>query len=391
VKPAIAFVWGSFGPYHVDRLEAAAAALSETHRVIGIEIAGSTDIYAWDRTERVEGAERITLFPAHTEEEIPAWRKFVALLRTCRAVRARHVFLCNFNEPQTFPLAIWLRLTGRTACLMMESKFDDKPRLLWREMLKRVLYLPYGAALVGGSRHRDYLRFFGFKAERIEFGYDTVSSDRVRRLSGSAPAPGGAAFQARHFTIVARLVPKKNVAMALGAYALYVRRAGEGARELHICGSGPLERELRAQADKFGLSSVRFRGFVQAPEIARTLAQSLALVLPSTEEQWGLAVNEAVAMGLPILCSWNVGARDALLRTAVNGYAFEPDNPAGLARLMEMMASDEGAWRRMAEASSRLAPLGDARRFGAAVARLVRGLPAASADLAQGPVDEGPA
>lgn len=391
MKPAVAFVWGSFGPYHVDRLEAAAAALAETHRVIGIEIAGTTDIYAWDRTERVDGAERITLFPAHTEEEVPAWRKFVALLRACRAVRARHVFLCNFNEPQTFPLAIWLRLTGRAVHLMIESKFDDKPRLLWREMLKHMFYLPYRTALVGGSRHRDYLRFFGFKAERIEFGYDTVSGDRVRRLSGSAPAPGGAEFRTRHFTIVARLVPKKNIAMALEAYGLYVRRAGGGARELHICGSGPLERELRAQAEGLGLSSVRFRGFVQAPEIARTLAASLALVLPSTEEQWGLVVNEAVAMGVPILCSWNVGARDALLRNAVNGYAFEPDNPAGLARMMEMMASDEGAWRRMAEASSRLAPLGDTRCFGAAVARLVRGPAADSSNLAKGPADEDPA
>lgn len=391
VKPAVAFVWSNFGPYHVDRLEAAAAALSETHRVIGIEVAGSEQIYPWDRTERIDGVERITLFPARAAEEVPAWRQFLALLRTCRAVRARHVFLCNFNQPETFVLAIWLRLTGRAVFLMIDSKFDDKPRFLWREMLKWVLYLPYSAALVAGCRCRDYLRFLGFKSERIELGYDTVSIDRVRRLSCSTPAPGGAEFRKRHFTIVARLVPKKNIAMALEAYGLYARRAGEGARELHICGSGPLERALRAQADELGLSSVRFRGFVQAPEIAWILAESLALVLPSSEEQWGLVVNEAVAMGLPVLCSWNVGARDALLRNAVNGYAFEPDNPAGLARLMEIIAVDEGAWRRMAEASNRLAPLGDTRRFGAAVARLVRGLPADLSNLAEGPVDEDPA
>lgn len=391
MKPAVAFVWSNFGPYHVDRLEAAAAALSETHRVIGIEVAGSTDIYAWDRTEQVNGVERMTLFPGRPVEQVPVWRQFLALVRACRAVRARHVFLCHFTQPETFALAIWLRLTGRAAYLMVESKFDDKPRFLWREALKRVLYLPYGAALVGGRRHRDYLRFLGFPAERIDLGYDTVSSDRVRRLAGSVPAPGGMEFGKRHFTIVARLVPKKNIAMALDAYALYVRRGDGAARELHICGSGPLELALRAQAERLGLSSVRFRGFIQAPEIARTLAGSLALILPSTEEQWGLVLNEAVAMGLPILCSWNVGARDALLRDAVNGYAFEPDNPVGLARLMEMMASDEGAWRRMAEASNRLAPLGDTPRFGAAVARLVRGLPADSADLAQSPIDERPA
>ncbi len=93
--------------------------------------------------------------------------------------------------------------------------------------------------------------------------------------------------------------------------------------------------------------------------------------MPSKEEQWGLVVNEALALGLPILCSDNVGARDSLVRTAVNGYIFEPDNIQGLAALMLRLASDESEWSRFAGASQDLAKLGDAARFAEAAVSLI--------------------
>jgi glycosyltransferase involved in cell wall biosynthesis len=373
VKPAVVFVWENFGPNHVDRLEAAGSALAATHRVIGIEIAGSSSVYAWDPTTETAGFERFTLFPDRAFASIPAWRQLSAMLCACLKARARHIFLCHVTRLDTFLLAIGLRLLGRRVYVMTESKFDDKPRSLWFELLKKTLYLPYNGAVVGGTRHAAYMRFLGFRPASIVEGYDTVSGDRVRRLAGAAPAPLGTPYRERHFTIVARLVPKKNIAMALEAYAVYRRDAGAEARDLCICGSGELEESLRRTARELGLSDGIFRGFIQAPDIARVLASSLALILPSTEEQWGLVVNEAVAMGLPILCSTNIGARDLLVRSGVNGFVFEPDNPAGLAYFMRRLASDEDEWRSFAEASLRVSPLADTRHFGAAVLRMVRG------------------
>ncbi len=371
MKPAAVFVWSNFGPYHVDRLVAATSALADTHRVIGIEMAGSSSTYAWDRSPDSPAFERITLFPDGTYEKMPLWSRLAALVRVCYRLRPRHVFLCHYDRAETFLLAVLLRIVGCRVYLMIESKFDDKPRQIWREVLKAAFYLPYARALVGGPRSADYLRLYGFQASRIELGYDTISIERVRRLAGSPPAPLGVPFAERHFTIVARLVPKKNLSMALDAYAQYCRLAGSQARALDICGSGTLEDELRAKAQQLGLSRVVFRGFVQATEVARTLASSLALILPSTEEQWGLVVNEAVAMGLPILCSHNVGARDLLVKTAINGFTFEPDNPTGLARLMLRLGENEREWRTLAEGSLKLAPLADVDNFAVGVARLI--------------------
>jgi glycosyltransferase involved in cell wall biosynthesis len=128
-----------------------------------------------------------------------------------------------------------------------------------------------------------------------------------------------------------------------------------------ICGSGPLESDLKERAR--GCDGIHFLGFLQEDGVARALASSLALILPSVEEQWGLVVNEALAMGVPVLVSDNAGARDVLVRTAVNGYVFEPDNAAGLAQLMLRLAADEIEWRRLSEGAVAAAPAGDVARF----------------------------
>jgi len=67
---SIAFVWENFGPYHRDRLEAVASALSDNYRVVGIEIGGSSVAYSWDRIDQIDGVERITLFPAVSRKSV---------------------------------------------------------------------------------------------------------------------------------------------------------------------------------------------------------------------------------------------------------------------------------------------------------------------------------
>src|SRR5262249_45053505 len=128
LKPTVIFIWPNFGPYHIDRIEAAAAALADTHRVVGIEIAGSSDTYAWNRTDGVRGFERMTLFPQRSDDSLPWWRRFRALAQACLGQGARHVFICNYERLDSLLLALLLRLLGRRVYLMMESKFDDKPR-----------------------------------------------------------------------------------------------------------------------------------------------------------------------------------------------------------------------------------------------------------------------
>lgn len=366
---SIVLVWENFGPMHADRAEAVARRLWGRREVVGIELASQSDTYDW-RSESGDSFRKITLFEETKIGAIPALTRFWRTLLACLSLRGDY-FFCHYEHPATFLVAIILRLLGRNIFVMNDSKFDDYPRFFWREFGKRIMYFPYIGGVASGVRARDYLRFLGVPESKIAVNYNGLSIDRIRRLAGAPCAPNGTLFVQRHFTIVARFVPKKNLSMALDAYALY-RRSVKTPRPLHFCGSGELESQLRQKVYALGLEELTvFHGFVQTAEIARTLATTLALLLPSKEEQFGNVVIEAQAMGLPVILSENCGARDMLVRSGVNGFVVEPDNPKGMAYFMEVISEDEALWRRMSYSASETTWFGDAAVFAEAIASLV--------------------
>lgn len=121
------------------------------------------------------------------------------------------------------------------------------------------------------------------------------------------------------------------------------------------------------------LSGIEFRGFLPPAEAARTLAGGLALLLPSVEEQWGLVVNEALALGVPVLASTRVGAADGLLRPGVNGFLADPHDAEGFARLMTLLDRDPDLWARLSHEAADSATAGDVRHFVAGVQQLLEG------------------
>jgi glycosyltransferase involved in cell wall biosynthesis len=57
-------------------------------------------------------------------------------------------------------------------------------------------------------------------------------------------------------------------------------------------------------------------------------------VLPSISETWGLAVNEAMACGLPVIVSDKVGCSVDLVEQDKNGYIFKSNNETEIQRVM---------------------------------------------------------
>ncbi|WP_377299743.1 glycosyltransferase [Rhizobium sp. SGZ-381] len=366
----LVLLWDNFGPLHEDRTRAVTAAFGQSRRVVGLELCSKSDLYDWQGFDR-SGFEKITLFPGHDITTLPRAGMLGRLIRTARRLGRGDYVLCHWNLPAIFLFAVWLRLTGSRVITMGCSKFDDKPRGAIREAVKSLMFLPYQAAIGSGVRSVDYFRFLGIAAEQVAGEYNTVSIDRIRRLAGRPVAPDGTPFAERRFLCVARLVPKKNLARLLDAYRHYRDTTTAPARDLLLCGSGPEEAALRAQAERLGIAPfVTFTGFVQTEAIARHLANGLALLLPSLEEQFGNVVPEAQAMGLPVILSDNCGARDLLVRSAVNGFIVEPDNTVGLAFFMRQVAEDETQWRAMAEAAAASAAGGDVQQFARAIATL---------------------
>ena len=368
----IALIWAQYAAYHVDRCEAVAARLGTgrlagRHTVLAVEVASTSRYYAWEPSGDTAGATKLTLFPDQPYDQVPALRRVLAIYRAVR--RCDWVFIgLPYSGPDVILLSLLLRLSGVRLIVFSESKADDQPRKALTEWIKRVVLSVYHGAIVGAARHIAYFRGLGFRQRPVLPGYNGVNIDRVRAQAGQVLAPAGAPFAARPFVYVGRFVDKKNLPNLIDAYAAYTRAAGALARPLILAGSGPEEAEMRARIARGGVADlVSFPGFLSAEEVSRLLSGALALVLVSREEQWGLVVNEALALGLPVIASQQVGARDALVRHGENGWVVDSEDISAIAAALTSAAASEAQWQAMVTASHGRAWLGDTERLADAV------------------------
>ena len=359
--PQVAILFAQYGAFHVDRVEAAARRLAGRAEVIAVEYATTSRTYAWEPATGFEHARHVTLFPGKSYDDVGHLARYRAAMKLVGEADMVCIGV-PYSERDIIALSWRLKAAGTRCVMMTESKFDDFPRSLPREQAKARLLSCYRAAIVGGLRQREYLRFLGFGDKPILPGYDSVGIERIRAQGAGADAK----WADRHFLYVGRFVEKKNLPVLLAGYARYRELAGPAARKLVLAGDGELGTVLREQAGE----GVEFTGFLRAEEVSRQMAGALALCLVSTEEQWGLVVNEAAAFGVPAIVSTPVGARDALVRNGVTGYVVEPQSVEGIARAMLALSQSEQAWQRYSDATAARAHMGDVERFADAVEAL---------------------
>ncbi|HOB13850.1 MAG TPA: glycosyltransferase [Novosphingobium sp.] len=362
----LVFVWENIGPSHVDRILACAA--DPVLDVTAVEFFARSTVYDWDNSGRT-GLHIETLYPDGRAPRQPGlwWR----LLKALRRERPDAVFMCHYSEPAVFFVTLLLKLTGVRVYTMIDSKFDDMERSVWREAIKVLLLAPYAGALAASRRSIAYMRFLGLNKRPVSDGFDRLD---IARLQALPPAPGRAPLLhgERDFLVVARLIREKNLELALSAYALWLKVA-KYPRRLRILGGGPLEASLKTHAADLGIADrVDFEGPAAATAVATAMRDGLALVFPSVQETYGFVVIEALAQGLPVLITPIPGAVDDLIDNGVNGWIVDQDRPVVLAEAMALLDRDEAAWRRASAAALASAERGDVRHFVVSVKTLVQ-------------------
>jgi glycosyltransferase involved in cell wall biosynthesis len=231
--------------------------------------------------------------------------------------------------------------------------------------------------LVAGGPQRRYLAGLGMEERLIRDGFDVVDNEHFAIGAATARKDADAlrrqlALPPRYFLASCRFVAKKNLFVLLEAYQGYRGEAGAPAWDLVLLGGGPLETELRAAIAARGLvDSVHLPGFRQYPELPAYYGLAEAFILPSTTEQWGLVVNEAMAAGLPVLVSERCGCSEDLVRPGVNGFRFNPFAPRELMGQMLTIASKDCDRMAMAQAGQAIIAEWSPDRFGRALRQAV--------------------
>lgn len=361
----VAILWDTYGPQHVDRLNAVAQRFPD---VLGVELFAQSDEYDWSwHPERTY--EQITLSKARTSplrDGLMVIRRLLGL-RFSRGVDVW--LLCNYERPYIFAAAWLLRFTGARVYIMQDSKFVDRPRHAWREAVKSLAYSPYNGALSAGAGTTSYLRFLGVKGPITE-GYNTSSVERLRTFA----APDAPAFDTRPFLFVGRMIWEKNAPAFVAAYADYVAAAGASPRKLVMIGSGPEETDVRAVVAARGIAAhVEFIPWAKQTDVIHHMSRALYLFLPSVSETFGNVVGEAAAVGLPAIVSEPCGVRDQITCDFVSGFSLPADQPQAWTQAMLRIAHDEPLWRSLSAGATARADAFDAAHFLRAVTELVHG------------------
>ena len=227
--------------------------------------------------------------------------------------------------------------------------------------------------------------------------------------SHSLPATAFEALTGPYFLASNRFVERKNLGRLIRAYAIYVGRLQEGKKAwpLVLLGDGELRGDLEALCKGLELKTVMgfslgdvggtkeedlklnsyklknpprggcviFAGFRQIAELPAFYADAGAFIHPALSEPWGLVINEAMASGLPILSSDNVGAAEELVIDGETGYLFDPRNIEEMANAISKVAGmNQGERLTMGrtafEMLERKAPV---KAFGEGLAKLLMG------------------
>jgi glycosyltransferase involved in cell wall biosynthesis len=116
-------------------------------------------------------------------------------------------------------------------------------------------------------------------------------------------------------------------------------------------GQGPLEADIRALHARLGLGD-RFLLLGHRPDAVRIMAAYDVFVLASHWEGLGVAVMEALALGLPVVAT-AVGGVPEVVEHGREGLLVPPRRPTELAAAILSVLTDPEARGRMAEAAAR--------------------------------------
>ncbi len=294
---------------------------------------------------------------------LPSWRrrvgKFNILLNRGLAESLRKfapdVIVCGgYNYVSSWQALRWAKKRCVPFVLWCESTgYDRRNKRAPMEFLKAMFVGSCDGFVVPGQSARDYLLSLGAKAEDISVAPNAVDTALFASVGAEvrhheAELRAQLALPERYFLFVGRLVPGKGVFELVDAYAQlsHVVRSQVG---LVFAGEGTARAELESRARYIHPGRVHFTGFVHREALAAYYALAECFVFPTQTDPWGLVVNEAMACGLPVICSQVAGCAADLVHE--NGRLFSPGNLAELGFAMEEIATHSHIRERMARES----------------------------------------
>jgi len=210
-----------------------------------------------------------------------------------------------------------------------------------RQRLRRRFLTQLDGIIAYSQRGADEYRALGIPTERVFVAHNAAAHRPI------SPPPDRPARPGRSLVLfVGRLQARKRLEMLFEACAALPEDLQP---DLVVIGDGPARMELEAQAREIYPRTV-FLGAKHGDELQPYFGQADLFVLPGTG---GLAVQQAMAHGLPVIVAQGDGTQEDLVRPE-NGWLIRPGDQSSLNAVLADALSDLERLRRMGRESYRI-------------------------------------
>ena len=225
---------------------------------------------------------------------------------------------------------------------LLDEKKGFSLRKTFRRIFLKWVYSHVDKAFYVGIENNKYLLAHGMLNDQLIFAPHAIDNERFGVPDSiyqqkailwkqSLQIPKNAYV----FLFAGKLENKKNPILLLEAF-MEIENPDQ---RLIILGNGPLENHLKKISENDSrVIFINFQNQLQMPVVYR-LADVFVLPSQGPGETWGLAVNEAMACGRPVIISDRCGVKSDLVNHET-GWVFESGNQSELKKALEICIHD---------------------------------------------------
>jgi glycosyltransferase involved in cell wall biosynthesis len=253
-----------------------------------------------------------------------------------------HIVNGIWAEPAFASALCMLAMSGSAFAIYSEAP-DPAQTLSWFKRMLRKTFGKWVARRANGilavSHFAiDFYTQLGAHHERIyPFGYFRASADR-QSVSDASRRQGRT-----EVIFVGQLIRRKGVDILIEAMQPLFAEYPD--LYLTVVGTGEDLPALQALIRQSGTEErITLTGVLPAEQVPARVSAAQALVLPSRWDGWGMVVNEALSVGVPVIVSDRCGVSD-LIRHGINGYVFRSEDVEDLRRCLRdfLLKTDDRA------------------------------------------------
>jgi glycosyltransferase involved in cell wall biosynthesis len=205
----------------------------------------------------------------------------------------------------------------------------------FRYLIARQIIYRSHAVITGGTVSRNFAVYLGIDEKKI-FTAPQCSNDVNKQNGYMSKAPS--VRKKYTFLFLGRILSWKGLDILIKAFHRLRQRRGDVF--LLIAGDGPLKEYCFNLTQSLNVLDVEFIGSIFPNQTKHIYKRADVFVLPSYElegyhEDWGLVVNEAMSMKLPVIATTAVGASFDMINNGYNGFIVSENSVGELYYAMD--------------------------------------------------------